>query len=72
MLLAFNFFANKSVASFYKRFNRDFIRYKDKIQCAAHVVIQAVRKESLSMNPEQGGAFYALHIRRGDLQFKVR
>ena len=57
--------------SFYKRFIRDFMRYKDYIQCFGHEMVQAVRKDSLTLNPQGGGEYYALHIRRGDLQFKV-
>lgn len=70
--LGFAFFAEPSTASFYKRFVRDFLRYKDSIQCAAHSLVAAVRAESLKENPDKNGEYFALHIRRGDLQFKVR
>jgi hypothetical protein len=57
--------------SFYKRFIRDYVRYKDNIQCAGHELVQAVRLDSLHTFPKQGGSYYAMHIRRGDFQFKV-
>ena len=59
------------MASFYKRFVRDFVHYRDAINCPAHYFIKAIRRDSLRRNPKDGGAYYALHIRRGDLQFKV-
>lgn len=60
------------MASFYKRFVRDFMRYKDPIQCAGHEIVKAVRQDSLALNPDNKGEYYALHIRRGDFQYKVR
>lgn len=57
--------------SFYKRFIRDFVRYKDHIQCAGDELVRAVRADSLRTYPGQGGVYYALHVRRGDFQFKV-
>lgn len=57
--------------SFYKRFVRDYVRYKDNIQCSGHELVKAVREESRKLFPDQNGDFYALHIRRGDFQFKV-
>ena len=54
------------------RFVRDFMRYKDEIHCAGHQLLQAVRAEALAIAPEYQGAFYALHVRRGDFQFKVK
>ena len=67
---AFTFFANPDMQSFYKRFVRDYLRYKDDIHCAGHELISAVRKDALELDPTGNGDFYALHIRRGDLQFK--
>ena len=68
---AFTFFAAPAMASFYKRFVRDFMRYKDSIQCAGHELIQAVRQDALAFSPEGKGDYFALHIRRGDFQYKV-
>jgi hypothetical protein len=56
--------------SFYRRFVRDYMRYKDEIHCMGAAIIAAVREDSLKENPQDGGAYYALHIRRGDFQFK--
>lgn len=47
------------------------MRYKDPIQCAGHTLLEAVRQEALAVSPQHNGQFYALHIRRGDFQFKV-
>jgi hypothetical protein len=46
------------------------MRYRDEIQCAGHNLVKAIRKDSLLANPEGKGEFYALHVRRGDFQFK--
>ena len=68
---AFAFFADKHMQSFYKRFIRDYVRYKDSIQCVGHQLVRAVREDAARISPESNGTYYALHIRRGDLQFKV-
>lgn len=47
------------------------MRYKDPIQCAGAELVAAVRKDSLKANPHGKGEYYALHIRRGDFQYKV-
>lgn len=56
--------------SFYKRFIRDYVRYRDNIQCVGHELVKLVRQDSLALNPAGGGVYYALHVRRGDLQYK--
>jgi GDP-fucose protein O-fucosyltransferase len=56
--------------SFYRRFVRDFMRYRDVIQCAGHELVKLVRADALKEDPSQGGHYYALHIRRGDFQYK--
>jgi len=56
--------------SYYKRFVRDSLRYNDDIQCAGAELIAAIRADSLATNPNNNGEYYAMHIRRGDLQFK--
>ncbi len=56
---------------FYRRFVRDFIRYKDEIQCAGDKLIKLIRHDALQVDPEGKGVYYALHIRRGDFQYKV-
>ena len=40
---AFTFFASKEMQSFYKRFVRDYMRYKDVIQCYGHELVTAIR-----------------------------
>ena len=47
------------------------MRYKDEIQCAGHRLVQAVREEARAVAPHFHGDYYALHIRRGDFQYKV-
>lgn len=71
LLLAFAFFVDKEMQSFYRRFVRDYMRYKDYIQCAGKAVLEEVRKDALIMSHGNNSDFYALHIRRGDFQFKV-
>ena len=56
--------------SFYRRFVRDYMRYKDYIQCAGADIVTAVRQDSLAVYPHNHGNYYALHIRRGDFQYK--
>jgi hypothetical protein len=69
--VAFAFFADPNMQSFYKRFIRDYMRYKDNIQCAGAELVRAVREDALTLNPNGNGVYYALHVRRGDFQFKV-
>ena len=40
---AFTYFASKEMQSFYKRFVRDYMRYKDVIQCYGHELVTAIR-----------------------------
>ena len=65
---AFGFFGDPDQRSFYRRFIRDNMRYIDDIQCAGARLVDAVRATSRELG--QNGDFYALHIRRGDFQFK--
>ena len=64
----FAFFVDPEMQSFYKRFIRDYMRYKDEIQCAGHFLLSLVREDAKKYNTN--GDFYAIHARRGDLQFK--
>jgi hypothetical protein len=70
-MIAFVFFADLNMQKYYRRFVRDNIRYRDEIFCAGHELVQAIRDDSRRNNPENNGEYYALHIRRGDFQFKV-
>jgi hypothetical protein len=56
--------------SFYKRFIRDYMRYRDEIQCLGHELVAAVRADARA-NGIASGDYYSLHIRRGDFQYKV-
>ena len=67
---AFAFFANPDMQTFYKRFIRDYMRYKDPIQCAGARLVEHIRDDARKENPEGNGEFYAIHARRGDFQFK--
>jgi hypothetical protein len=67
---AFAFFASPAMQSFYKRFIRDYMRYRDEIQCLGHELVKAVRADARASGSPSGD-YYALHIRRGDFQFKV-
>jgi len=54
------------------RFVRDYMRYHDNIQCAGAELVNLVRQDArklIANNPD--GIYYALHIRRGDFQYKV-
>lgn len=66
---AFGFFGDPAQRSFYRRLIRDSMRYRDEIQCAGAKVVDAVRAHSRRLG-NADGTFYALHIRRGDFQFK--
>ena len=46
----------------------------DKIQCAGADLVAAVRADAIKNDPVNNpkGDYYALHIRRGDFQYKVR
>ena len=66
---AFGFFGDPQQRSFYRRLIRDSMRYRDEIQCAGARVVDAVRAHSRALGGD--GTFYALHIRRGDFQFKA-
>ena len=53
--------------SYYRRFVRDVVRLSDAIQCAAARIVAALHRESASSSPTGiEGAFYALHVRRGE------
>ncbi|KAJ8599752.1 hypothetical protein CTAYLR_003439 [Chrysophaeum taylorii] len=65
---AFAFFADPRQRAFYRRLIRDTMRYVDPIQCAGAKLVDAVRRTSRDLG--LGGKYYALHVRRGDFQFK--
>ena len=77
-----NLFTDPIVDNYYKRFIRDYLRYHNDAMCAAGKIMLALQYEGYAlMNPEGDGkkldldeegvgGYSALHVRRGDLQFK--
>jgi hypothetical protein len=74
---SFNFFADPNEQSFYKRFVRDRVRYKDEFHCAALEILGLLRDDvgarglghtsGLRATGRTGPRpFVALHVRRGD------
>jgi GDP-fucose protein O-fucosyltransferase len=67
-------FANPLYDNLYKRFVRDALHYHDNIYCAAGKIVKAIQLEGKTrgMVPDANGAggYSALHVRRGDLQYK--
>jgi GDP-fucose protein O-fucosyltransferase len=71
-------FTNPVYDHYYKRFVRDFLHYHDAIYCAAGKIVLALQWESALTRPPDhapdpasgAGGFSALHVRRGDLQYK--
>ena len=67
-------FTDPAVDNHYKRFVRDFLHYNDQIYCVAGKIVKAVQAEAkqYGFNPDEEGAggFSAMHIRRGELQYK--
>lgn len=67
-------FTEPLVDNYFKRFVRDFLRYNDEIYCAAGKIVKALQVEgrlrNFDIDEEGGGGFSAMHIRRGDFQFK--
>lgn len=64
-------FEDKLTRQFIRRQNRDFLSYNDIIHCTAESIVKSLREEALALDPNSNGNFYALHVRRGDFQFKV-
>lgn len=60
------YFTDPVVDNFYKRFVRDFLHYKDDVFCAAWKIIKALDDEAKRAKKY----WSALHVRRGDLQYK--
>jgi hypothetical protein len=68
------YFSDPVVGNYLKRFVRDYLHYNDVIYCAAGKIVKAVQAEGMalgfSLDAEGGSAYSAMHVRRGDLQFK--
>lgn len=67
-------FTDPAMDHYVKRFVRDFLHYHDAIYCAAGKIVKALQYEAMqrghSIDEEGGGGYSAMHIRRGDLQYK--
>lgn len=64
---AFLFFQDWKQDLFSKRFVRDHMRYVDELMCAAGAVVNAMHEKAKASG---GMEFNALHVRRGDFQYK--
>eukprot|EP00536_Pseudo-nitzschia_multiseries_P016290 jgi/Psemu1/247440/estExt_Genewise1.C_10660005 len=68
------YFTDPSIDNHFKRFVRDFLHYNDKIYCAAGKIVKALQAEAKQLgfdtDEEGGGGYSAMHIRRGDFQYK--
>lgn len=67
-------FTDPMIDNYVKRFVRDFLHYNDQIYCAAGKIVKALQVEGgqrgFDPDEEIGGGFSAMHIRRGDFQYK--
>jgi hypothetical protein len=67
-------FSDAAVGNFYKRLVRDLLHFRPEINCAAGKIIKALqdegKKREFSTDPNGAGGYSALHIRRGDFQYK--
>lgn len=74
-------FTNPVHDNYFRRFVRDYLHYHESIYCAAGKIVKAIQKEAALLNnstdPKYGvraedgsGGYSALHVRRGDLQYK--
>lgn len=67
---AFLFFQDWKQDLWMKRFVRDHVRYIDEIQCAAARVVAGLRKRARERTSGATDRFDAIHVRRGDFQFR--
>ena len=67
-------FTDPLADNYFKRFVRDFMHYHDEIYCAAGKIVAALQEEAADLgfppDADGSGGYSALHIRRGDLQYK--
>jgi hypothetical protein len=66
---AYLFFEDYRADLWTKRFVRDHLSYVDEIQCAAARVVKEMRQKARD-HGNADGIFDAMHIRRGDFQYK--
>ena len=71
---SFFHFTDPATENYIRRFVRDFLHYHDSIYCAAGKIVKALqaegKKRGFPVDEEGSGGYSALHIRRGDCQFK--
>jgi hypothetical protein len=71
---SFVHFTDPKIDNYFKRFIRDFLHYNDQIYCAAGKIVKALQLEAQArgFDPDENGAggYSAMHIRRGELQYK--
>jgi len=67
-------FTDTSLGNFFKRYIRDLVRYRDEIFCTAGKIIyslqKAAKQRGFAVEPDGSGGYSALHVRRGDFQYK--
>lgn len=66
---AFLHFTNSTIDNHYKRLVRDTLHYRDEVFCTAGKIVHALQREA-ALPSSTPSFFSALHVRRGDLQFK--
>jgi len=68
------YFSDPAIGNYYKRLIRDLLHFRPEINCAAGKIIKALQDEGraagLSIDANGAGGYSALHIRRGDFQYK--
>ena len=68
------YFTNPAIDNYYKRLIRDFVHYQDNVFCAAGKIVKLLQDEGkergFDIDEEGAGGYSAMHIRRGDLQYK--
>ena len=67
-------FSDAAVGNYYKRLIRDLLHFRSEINCAAGKIIKALQDEGkargFTVDANGAGGYSALHIRRGDFQYK--
>jgi hypothetical protein len=68
------YFSDAAEGNYYKRLVRDLLHYRPEINCAAGKIIKALQDEGKARgfltDANGAGGYSALHIRRGDFQYK--
>ncbi|KAK1748218.1 GDP-fucose protein O-fucosyltransferase family protein [Skeletonema marinoi] len=68
------YFSDVAVGNYYKRLVRDLLHYRPEINCAAGKIIKALQDEGKARgfltDINGAGGYSAMHIRRGDFQYK--